>query len=74
MKMRTVQVPEGDVEVLRSLMLRSISSDQAALGRLGMLATAYADHVRGDSASSQLAQVRRRQQVARALLEQLGDP
>ena len=71
MTTRALRVPEADVEILRGLLLRSISSDQAALGRLGMLATAYADHARGESASDQLGQVRRRQAVAQALLDQL---
>jgi len=72
MTTRTLHVPDGDADVLRGLLLRSIAADKAELGRLGMLATAYADHVRGDSASNQLAQVRRRQAVAQARLDQLA--
>lgn len=71
MKMITLQVPEADLEVVRGLLLRSIAADQAELGRLGMLSTAYVTHVRGDAASAQLATVRRKQAVAQALLDQL---
>lgn len=66
-----IQVPEADVETVRGLLRRSIATDQAELARLTMLSTAYGDHARGEGASAQLAQVRRKREVAQALLDQL---
>jgi len=67
----TLQIPADDVEILRGLLIRSIAADAAELRRLGMLSTAYGDHVRGEAASGQLDPVRRKQAVAQALLDQL---
>jgi hypothetical protein len=73
MNNRTVMIPEADIEIARGLLLRSIATDQADVVRLNMLATAYGDHARGQDASNQLDRVRRKQAVAQALLDQLGD-
>ena len=67
-----LRVTADDLEVVRSLLLRSVAADREELRRLNMLSTAYADQVRGDVASRELDQVRRRMAAAQALLEQLA--
>lgn len=67
----SIQVAEADVEVLERLLLRSVAADRGELTRLTMLSTAYGDHVRGEAASRELSGVRRRMEVAQALISQL---
>ena len=67
-----LRVTTDELEVVRSLLLRSVAADREELRRLNMLSTAYADHGRGDVASRELDQVRRRMAAAQGLLEQLA--
>lgn len=65
-------VDDADLTTLRTILLRSVAADRDEVRRLNMLSTAYADHARGDAASRELDGVRRRIEVARALLDGLG--
>ena len=73
--MRTIpiEVPEADAEVLERLLLRSLAADRGELTRLTMLSTAYGDHVRGEAASREIEDVRRRMEVAQRVVAQLRD-
>jgi hypothetical protein len=71
MRTISIRIAGADAEVLEQLLLRSVAADRGELTRLTMISTAYQDHARGEAASRQLAGVRRRMEVAEALISQL---